>query len=1055
MGSAMQSSHNVAAQLAELARVAPGPSRWALACAAALAVACTSPDPVPAPDTSSVDQNTTGADSTVTTPDGKDIGDDNGAAKDSSDPDAAPSDGPTDAATAGETIADTAADSEPDGATDAAVETSNDADSGSKDSAPDVASTIVPGLYPATCTAAADCVNPCTTIASSCDAGKCTFKPQDKACLLDAGNGKMECMAVGGISISKPCLACQDGAKKAILSANTWLVPLDAATEGLTIKDTKTGGIMWNYSDKQAVSGGKSLWFGDPVKGNYANGKAVGATATTPKIKIPKMPNISPKLNFWLWLDTEGTAGDDLFSVSVVGEDDKATVVWTSDAIKGSTHQVWQRINVDIGVYGGQAVQIELGFATLDGTLNGFAGAFVDDLAVATGCCGADAECDDGDACTTDGCKAEGAALPVCKNVAKAACCSTNAECDDSKVCTLDLCSGPGGTCAHSVLPGCCLNDSGCDDANACTIDSCPAPGGQCQHLNKCCKSDSECATSDSCKKGICAGGQCSYTETCCILNGDCDDFNPCTNDACDKGKCIYTAATVPGCCSPQVLNSLFAGSDEGWQFKSTHPTLQFFYKAPTAATSTKSAPGALKMGDAKNDTTSAAMTNPVFKVTAVSPTITVLPGKETSLSYWVYAAPGQSTSFNQRLVIVLDGVETIVQTNPGYLMANVWKQFTLDLTPLGGKSFELNFEIMATTTFGNFTGPGVYLDDVVVSSTCQAKKCAASANCPTTGFGCLAGVCSDGLCSYANSCCTSSADCNDNSLCTSDTCNTSKKCTFTPIVGCCMGPGDCNDNNACTADNCPVAGGKCTNLNVAGCCLSSTQCNDSNNCTIDKCQANKCINEVSCCATDKDCDDGETKCTLDKCVGGKCAHTLTGVAGCCSPDVWVNDFDGGDIKDIVISNSQGPAAGWQLTNKPPAGVAKTAPGVLYYGDLNKGTFDFGASKGTATTPKILLPSGTNSKLTLDIYMDTELGGAGSFDDLYIYVVVGGNKVTAWNKSSPGFGGNQWISVTYDLKTYIGQEIQVEIFFDTKDSIGNQGKGVFIDNLKVTTGCGG
>ena len=1018
------------------------------------AAACSTPDPTPGPDTTTAgsDQGSTGNDTArVETSTASDTGGDTAQTET--------------AITDGKTGDDAAKDSSADAATDAIADTAPPDDTASgtdaataevtPDATPDTAAAIVPGMYPATCTSAADCVNSCTTLLSTCDAGKCTFKAQDKACLVDAGNGKVECIGVGSISVSKPCLACQDGPKKAILSANTWLLPLDAPTENVVIKDTKSAGIVWNYTDKKAISGGKSLWFGDPGKGNYANGKAVGATATSPKAKVPKLANVLPKLNFWLWLDTEQTKGDDLLTVSLVGEDGKAAVVWTSDAIDGSTHGAWQRINVDIGSFGDQNVMIELAFATQDGTLNGFGGAFVDDLAIATGCCAGDSECDDGNACTTDGCKAEGAALPVCKNTLKAACCSTNAECDDKKACTLDLCSGPGGTCAHSDLPGCCNANSDCDDANTCTDDSCPAPGAQCQHLNKCCKSDSECATTDSCKKGVCASGQCSYSETCCILNAECDDFNPCTTDACDKGKCIYTAATVPGCCSPQVLNGLFAGSDEGWTFKSTHPTLQWFYKEPTAATSTKSAPGALKMGDAKNDTANVPMTNPVFKVTATSPTLTVLPGKETTLSYWAYTAPGQYSSYYLRLYVVIDGVETTLQNTPGYSFASVWKQFTFDLTPLGGKSFELNFEVMPMTSSGSWTGPGVFLDDVTVSSTCQAKKCTASANCTTTGFNCLAGVCSDGLCNYANSCCTANADCNDNSLCTTDSCNVSKKCTFAPIVGCCMGAGDCNDNNACTADGCPVAGGKCTNLNIAGCCLSSTQCNDNNNCTIDKCQANKCVNEISCCATDKDCDDGETKCTIDKCVGGKCAHTQTNAPGCCSPDVWVNDFDGGDAKDMVFVNSAGPASGWQVTKNPTGGIAKTAPGVLYYGNLASGNFDFGANKGTATTPKIVLPSGTNSKLTLDIYMDTELGGAGSYDDLYVYVTVGGNKVTAWNKSSPGFQGNTWVSVTFDLKTYVGQEIQIELNFDTKDSIGNSGKGVFIDNLKVTTDCGG
>ncbi|MBM4344267.1 MAG: hypothetical protein FJ100_12935 [Deltaproteobacteria bacterium] len=921
----------------------------------------------------------------------------------------------------------------------------------SKDATADATSaTPVPGEYNATCTSSADCVNPCVKTASTCVAGKCSFKPLDKACLVEIAGGKVECVVVGGISKAKSCLACQGGTGKAVLSANTWLLPLDGPSEAVTIKDVSGGGISWNYSDKKAISGGKALWIGDPVKGTYANGKAVGATATTGDAKVPNLPGIKAKLNFWLWLDTEQTEGDDLLTVQVISGG-QPSAIWTSDAIGGSTHGAWQRIVVDVSAFADKTVQFQLAFTTKDGVLNAFGGAYVDDLAVATGCCAADGECDDGNACTTDACVGEGEKLPVCKNTAKADCCVTNANCDDKKPCTLDLCSGPGGTCSHSDLPGCCMDNAGCDDKNACTDDTCPAQGGQCQHINKCCKADVECATSDPCKKGTCSSGQCTYADTCCLFNDDCDDFNPCTTDACDKGKCLYTSATVPGCCAPQVLVSKFDGSEEGWTLTSTHPTLKWAYKESTF---TKSAPGALKMGDPTKDTSTVSYTNPVFKVTASSPAITVLPGKETTLSFWSYHQSGNTLNYTFRLYVVLNGVENTLSSFNYASMNQTWKNTVVDLTPLGGKSVELKFEVVATTTAGNYVANGIYLDDVVVTSTCQNKKCTTSANCPTTGFGCLAGVCTDGLCTYANSCCATDKDCNDSNLCTADACVvTTKKCSFTAIKGCCMGPGDCNDANACTTDVCPGPGGQCSNPGVPGCCLSSSQCDDKNACTTDNCVQNKCVNATLCCAADKDCADGETKCTTDVCVAGKCAHKPTGAPGCCEPDVWINDFDQGALKDITIVNSAGPGKGWQISASPPSGLNKSPPAVLWYGDPAKGTFDMGSTNGKATTPKILLPAATKSKLTLSLLMDTESGGKGSYDDMYVYLYVNNQKLTVWDKGT-GVTPNKWYDISYDLSPHMGQEIQIEFFFNTIDSIGNGGKGVFIDDLKVTTDCG-
>ncbi len=921
----------------------------------------------------------------------------------------------------------------------------------SKDITPDGSGgTPVPGEYNAICASSADCVNPCVTTASTCVGGKCNFKPHDKACLIEIGGGKVECVAVGGISKAKSCLACQGGAGKAVLSANTWLLPMDGPTESVVIKDVAGNGINWNYTDKKAISGGKSLWIGDPAKGTYANGKAVGATATSAEAKVPNLPGIKPKLNFWLWLDTEQTEGDDLLTIQVISGG-QPSAIWTSDAIGGSTHGAWQRIVVDLAAFADKTVQFQLAFTTKDGVLNAYAGAFVDDLAVATGCCAADAECEDGNACTTDACVGEGDKLPVCKNTAKADCCVTNANCDDKKPCTLDLCSGPGGTCSHSDLPGCCMDNAGCDDKNACTEDLCPAAGGQCQHINKCCKADAECATSDPCKKGTCNSGQCSYADTCCLFNDDCDDFNPCTTDACDKGKCVYTSATVPGCCAPQVLVSKFDGSEEGWTLTSTHPTIKWFYKDSTF---TKSAPGSLKMADPAKDSSSVPFTNPQFKVTASSPAITVLPGKETTLSFWSYHVSGNGTSYTFKVFVVLDGVENVLAQFSYSSHFNTWKNTVVDLTPLGGKSVELNFQVMATTTGGTYVATGIYLDDVVVTSTCQAKKCTTSANCPTTGFGCLAGVCTDGMCTYANSCCATDKDCNDSNLCTADLCaTTTKKCSFTAIKGCCMGPGDCNDANACTTDICPGPGGQCSNPGVPGCCLSSSQCDDKNACTTDNCMQNKCVNATLCCAADKDCADGETKCTTDTCVAGKCQHKPTGAPGCCEPDVWVNDFDQGALKDITISNSAGVGKGWQINASPPGGLNKSAPAVLWYGDPAKGTFDMGATNGKATTPKIQLPAGTKSKLTMGLLMDTESGGKGSYDDMYVYLYVNGQKLTVWDKGT-GVTPNKWYDISYDLSPYMGQEIQIELYFNTLDSIGNGGKGVFVDDLKVTTDCG-
>lgn len=69
-----------------------------------------------------------------------------------------------------------------------------------------------------------------------------------------------------------------------------------------------------------------------------------------------------------------------------------------------------------------------------------------EDVALAIG----DACEDDGDACTTDLCGAEG-----CEHVAVADCCTTDADCDDGDACTVDTCGGAGAGCSHGPIDGC------------------------------------------------------------------------------------------------------------------------------------------------------------------------------------------------------------------------------------------------------------------------------------------------------------------------------------------------------------------------------------------------------------------------------------------------------------------------------------------------------------------------------------------------------------------------------------------------------------------------
>ncbi|TMA40502.1 MAG: hypothetical protein E6J81_19845 [Deltaproteobacteria bacterium] len=105
-------------------------------------------------------------------------------------------------------------------------------------------------------------------------------------------------------------------------------------------------------------------------------------------------------------------------------------------------------------------------------------------------------------------------------------------NCDDGNACTVDGCSSVTG-CTHSPVS--------CDDGNVCTIDACDPVTG-CAHVNNTapCNDGNACTVGDVCSAGTCAAG----------APANCDDNNPCTVDSCNPATgCRHTPAAVGTAC--------------------------------------------------------------------------------------------------------------------------------------------------------------------------------------------------------------------------------------------------------------------------------------------------------------------------------------------------------------------------------------------------------------------------------------------------------------------------------------------------------------------------
>ena len=213
--------------------------------------------------------------------------------------------------------------------------------------------------------------------------------------------------------------------------------------------------------------------------------------------------------------------------------------------------------------------------------------------------------CDDGNACTDDGCLGDActhapSAAPECQGCAPKAgkgchasavvwldSCGLPTEiaesCEDADPCTVDACDPQSATCTHtpSSLPECqgcapsaatvclsgdvvwidaCGNPEGvavaCDDGDPCTTDACDPAAQACTHTpvdGAGCEGALPCSRLPSI---ACQGGNLMRLDPCGRVVGvstPCADSDPCTVDGCDEGtvSCVHGQVEEGGCSAP------------------------------------------------------------------------------------------------------------------------------------------------------------------------------------------------------------------------------------------------------------------------------------------------------------------------------------------------------------------------------------------------------------------------------------------------------------------------------------------------------------------------
>ena len=449
--------------------------------------------------------------------------------------------------------------------------------------------------------------------------------------------------------------------------------------------------------------------------------------------------------------------------------------------------------------------------------------------------------------------------------------CTSDAQCVGKATvaaCQAAVC-GADGLCATKATG----DGTVCDDGNACTSDACDPKSGLCVFAagaGALCDDGNNCTTTDTCAQGKCTGKAVA-----------CDDANPCTADSCEaKVGCVFAPNT--------------ATCDDG-----------------NACTETDGCAAGKCGGKAKvcNDG------SPCTDDACDPKTGCTKTNNKATCALGSACETGQCT----------DGqCKTVGKT--GCDDNNACTVDTCDATK--GCQFK-------PVADGNKCGTA---NACVAQSTCQAGVCAAGTktdcsdgNACTTDFCDAAAGCSwtpnTAPCDDGNACTKGevcgvipgqgptckpgtavdvATACNDQNVCTQDSCDPKAGCVYAPIAGACNDGNvctsgeactagkcaggsntSCDDGKPCTTDNCDPKSGACSWTGKTGTCDDNNQCTEQDVCSNGKCAGgavlcddkNPCTKDAcdpakGCVftAADGPCNDGDGCTAGDACAGGKCA---------------------------------------------------------------------------------------------------------------------------------------------------------------------------------------
>ncbi len=383
------------------------------------------------------------------------------------------------------------------------------------------------------------------------------------------------------------------------------------------------------------------------------------------------------------------------------------------------------------------------------------------------GGCEADVECDDGNPCTFDTCKA---ANPASLNDAGYL---ANGYLHPPKYCSYEgLCTPcqndeecealtAGNLCISTAYCDpdnsyCVFTEIDCDDENLCTADACDPGTGQCSNLSliNCCQNDNDCLDQDECTIGSCD----VEAKVCKFLTYQCDDFFACTADSCDPetGLCVYEPIAYCTNMCDKVADCYF------------HPDLE------SMCVNADCVPDPNIPGQNKCVLTSLTCADAYLCSEDIC-----LP--EAGCQY----VPPQTCD------APCDGDDDCANGDPCTLAVcdpatNTCNNEFVDCED--GDACTLD-------VCDHSSGECVYID----CENCDCPSCQSNLDCHDFD------ACTYDMCVAPGICHNIPVVCKDGNPCTTDLCDPGPGCYFEPQDKCtgCTTNSDCNDNNGCTIDNC------------------------------------------------------------------------------------------------------------------------------------------------------------------------------------------------------------------------------------------------------------